>query len=159
MEYRKKSRFPELTKLLILNMKVTNTIMKIMKYWNSIVLISFSTENAISSSTGMLICSFYAEQYGNFEKQKLKVVYFQNSVTLCAYPFILNAQAKTTMLQTDAELQMQVTDSTKLSFCFCCLLVTVPRCDSAWWLTDTFYCFLSLRWPWAVPTCTTCSCC
>ncbi|KAM4603974.1 putative E3 ubiquitin-protein ligase HERC3 isoform 6-T7 [Polymixia lowei] len=32
----------------------------------------------------------------------------QNSVTLCAYPFILNAQAKTTMLQTDAELQMQM---------------------------------------------------
>lgn len=30
------------------------------------------------------------------------------SVNLCAYPFILNAQAKTTMLQTDAELQMQV---------------------------------------------------
>uniref|UniRef100_A0A8C2JD51 HECT and RLD domain containing E3 ubiquitin protein ligase 3 n=1 Tax=Cyprinus carpio TaxID=7962 RepID=A0A8C2JD51_CYPCA len=30
------------------------------------------------------------------------------SVTLCAYPFILNAQAKTTVLQTDAELQMQV---------------------------------------------------
>uniref|UniRef100_A0A673YZH7 HECT and RLD domain containing E3 ubiquitin protein ligase 3 n=1 Tax=Salmo trutta TaxID=8032 RepID=A0A673YZH7_SALTR len=31
-----------------------------------------------------------------------------SSVTLCAYPFILNAQAKTTMLQTDAELQMQM---------------------------------------------------
>uniref|UniRef100_A0A8C5AGW3 HECT and RLD domain containing E3 ubiquitin protein ligase 3 n=1 Tax=Gadus morhua TaxID=8049 RepID=A0A8C5AGW3_GADMO len=30
------------------------------------------------------------------------------AVTLCAYPFILNAQAKTTMLQTDAELQMQM---------------------------------------------------
>uniref|UniRef100_A0A8C1B758 HECT and RLD domain containing E3 ubiquitin protein ligase 3 n=1 Tax=Cyprinus carpio carpio TaxID=630221 RepID=A0A8C1B758_CYPCA len=30
------------------------------------------------------------------------------SVTLCAYPFILNAQAKTTVLQTDAELQMQM---------------------------------------------------
>lgn len=30
------------------------------------------------------------------------------SVNLCAFPFILNAQAKTTMLQTDAELQMQV---------------------------------------------------
>lgn len=30
------------------------------------------------------------------------------SVNLCAYPFILNAQAKTTMLQTDAELQMQM---------------------------------------------------
>uniref|UniRef100_A0A8C4GXH6 HECT and RLD domain containing E3 ubiquitin protein ligase 3 n=1 Tax=Dicentrarchus labrax TaxID=13489 RepID=A0A8C4GXH6_DICLA len=29
-------------------------------------------------------------------------------MNLCAYPFILNAQAKTTMLQTDAELQMQV---------------------------------------------------
>uniref|UniRef100_A0A3B4CZS8 HECT domain-containing protein n=1 Tax=Pygocentrus nattereri TaxID=42514 RepID=A0A3B4CZS8_PYGNA len=34
--------------------------------------------------------------------------HFQSSVTLCAYPFILNAQAKTTMLQTDAELQMQM---------------------------------------------------
>lgn len=33
------------------------------------------------------------------------------SVNLCAYPFILNAQAKTTMLQTDAELQMQVPDT------------------------------------------------
>ncbi|XP_061102038.1 probable E3 ubiquitin-protein ligase HERC3 isoform X1 [Conger conger] len=32
----------------------------------------------------------------------------QSSVTLCAFPFILNAQAKTTMLQTDAELQMQM---------------------------------------------------
>lgn len=32
------------------------------------------------------------------------------SVNLCAFPFILNAQAKTTMLQTDAELQMQVRD-------------------------------------------------
>ncbi|KAJ8388267.1 hypothetical protein AAFF_G00135280 [Aldrovandia affinis] len=32
----------------------------------------------------------------------------QSSVMLCAYPFILNAQAKTTMLQTDAELQMQM---------------------------------------------------
>uniref|UniRef100_A0A3Q1GUS9 HECT and RLD domain containing E3 ubiquitin protein ligase 3 n=1 Tax=Acanthochromis polyacanthus TaxID=80966 RepID=A0A3Q1GUS9_9TELE len=30
------------------------------------------------------------------------------TVNLCAYPFILNAQAKTTMLQTDAELQMQM---------------------------------------------------
>ncbi|TMS22954.1 putative E3 ubiquitin-protein ligase HERC3 [Larimichthys crocea] len=30
------------------------------------------------------------------------------AVNLCAYPFILNAQAKTTMLQTDAELQMQM---------------------------------------------------
>uniref|UniRef100_A0A6Q2XRN0 HECT domain-containing protein n=1 Tax=Esox lucius TaxID=8010 RepID=A0A6Q2XRN0_ESOLU len=33
---------------------------------------------------------------------------FPFSVTLCAYPFILNARAKTTMLQTDAELQMQM---------------------------------------------------
>ncbi|XP_035762154.1 probable E3 ubiquitin-protein ligase HERC3 isoform X2 [Neolamprologus brichardi] len=30
------------------------------------------------------------------------------AVNLCAYPFILNAKAKTTMLQTDAELQMQM---------------------------------------------------
>ncbi|KAM8940138.1 putative E3 ubiquitin-protein ligase HERC3 [Pelodytes ibericus] len=32
----------------------------------------------------------------------------QDSVTLCAYPFVFDAQAKTKMLQTDAELQMQV---------------------------------------------------
>ncbi|XP_068614172.1 probable E3 ubiquitin-protein ligase HERC3 [Brachionichthys hirsutus] len=30
------------------------------------------------------------------------------SINLCAYPFILNARAKTTMLQTDAEMQMQM---------------------------------------------------
>ncbi|XP_062378987.1 probable E3 ubiquitin-protein ligase HERC3 isoform X1 [Sardina pilchardus] len=39
---------------------------------------------------------------------KMRTPAVQNSVTLCAYPFILNAQAKTTMLQTDAELQMQM---------------------------------------------------
>uniref|UniRef100_A0A8C5BRH2 HECT and RLD domain containing E3 ubiquitin protein ligase 3 n=1 Tax=Gadus morhua TaxID=8049 RepID=A0A8C5BRH2_GADMO len=38
----------------------------------------------------------------------LERVSWKSSVTLCAYPFILNAQAKTTMLQTDAELQMQM---------------------------------------------------
>ncbi|XP_053559395.1 probable E3 ubiquitin-protein ligase HERC3 [Bombina bombina] len=32
----------------------------------------------------------------------------QDSVTLCSYPFVFDAQAKTKMLQTDAELQMQV---------------------------------------------------
>uniref|UniRef100_A0A668A2U3 HECT and RLD domain containing E3 ubiquitin protein ligase 3 n=1 Tax=Myripristis murdjan TaxID=586833 RepID=A0A668A2U3_9TELE len=36
------------------------------------------------------------------------ILFALSSVTLCAYPFILNAQAKTTMLQTDAELQMQM---------------------------------------------------
>lgn len=35
-------------------------------------------------------------------------VFFQDTVTLCAYPFVFDAQAKTKMLQTDAELQMQV---------------------------------------------------
>ncbi|XP_036373044.1 probable E3 ubiquitin-protein ligase HERC3 isoform X1 [Megalops cyprinoides] len=39
---------------------------------------------------------------------KMRSPALQSSVTLCAYPFILNAQAKTTMLQTDAELQMQM---------------------------------------------------
>uniref|UniRef100_A0A667ZSS8 HECT and RLD domain containing E3 ubiquitin protein ligase 3 n=1 Tax=Myripristis murdjan TaxID=586833 RepID=A0A667ZSS8_9TELE len=39
---------------------------------------------------------------------KMRPPHTQSSVTLCAYPFILNAQAKTTMLQTDAELQMQM---------------------------------------------------
>ncbi|XP_063314711.1 probable E3 ubiquitin-protein ligase HERC3 isoform X1 [Pelobates fuscus] len=32
----------------------------------------------------------------------------QDSVTLCSYPFVFDAPAKTKMLQTDAELQMQV---------------------------------------------------
>lgn len=34
--------------------------------------------------------------------------FLQDAVTLCSYPFIFDAQAKTKMLQTDAELQMQV---------------------------------------------------
>lgn len=29
-------------------------------------------------------------------------------VTICTYPFVFDAQAKTTLLQTDAVLQMQV---------------------------------------------------
>lgn len=41
-------------------------------------------------------------------RQRLSVQTDFPSVNLCAYPFLLNAQAKTTMLQTDAELQMQV---------------------------------------------------
>uniref|UniRef100_A0AAY4AK92 HECT domain-containing protein n=1 Tax=Denticeps clupeoides TaxID=299321 RepID=A0AAY4AK92_9TELE len=41
-------------------------------------------------------------------KAEISVFNLPSSVTLCAYPFILNAQAKTTMLQTDAELQMQM---------------------------------------------------
>lgn len=32
-------------------------------------------------------------------------------VTLCRYPFVFDAQAKTTLLQTDAVIQMQVTDA------------------------------------------------
>uniref|UniRef100_A0A670K4Q7 HECT and RLD domain containing E3 ubiquitin protein ligase 3 n=1 Tax=Podarcis muralis TaxID=64176 RepID=A0A670K4Q7_PODMU len=36
------------------------------------------------------------------------VMQLVDAVTLCSYPFIFDAQAKTKMLQTDAELQMQV---------------------------------------------------
>ncbi|MXQ81664.1 hypothetical protein E5288_WYG011968 [Bos mutus] len=36
------------------------------------------------------------------------MVRIHDAVTLCSYPFIFDAQAKTKMLQTDAELQMQV---------------------------------------------------
>lgn len=39
---------------------------------------------------------------------KVRPAHMQDSVTLCSYPFIFDAQAKTKMLQTDAELQMQV---------------------------------------------------
>lgn len=31
-----------------------------------------------------------------------------SQVTLCKYPFVFDAQAKTTLLQTDAVIQMQV---------------------------------------------------
>ena len=31
-----------------------------------------------------------------------------SAVTLCRYPFVFDAQAKTTLLQTDAVIQMQV---------------------------------------------------
>uniref|UniRef100_A0A8C5KTS3 Hect domain and RLD 3 n=1 Tax=Jaculus jaculus TaxID=51337 RepID=A0A8C5KTS3_JACJA len=39
---------------------------------------------------------------------KARASIIQDAVTLCSYPFIFDAQAKTKMLQTDAELQMQV---------------------------------------------------
>ncbi|XP_056423740.1 probable E3 ubiquitin-protein ligase HERC3 isoform X3 [Hyla sarda] len=39
---------------------------------------------------------------------KVRPSIMQDSVTLCSYPFVFDAQAKTRMLQTDAELQMQV---------------------------------------------------
>ncbi|XP_026548547.1 probable E3 ubiquitin-protein ligase HERC3, partial [Notechis scutatus] len=39
---------------------------------------------------------------------KVRQSIMQDSVTLCSYPFIFDAQAKTKMLQTDAKLQMQV---------------------------------------------------
>ncbi|KAM5191529.1 putative E3 ubiquitin-protein ligase HERC3 [Mantella aurantiaca] len=38
---------------------------------------------------------------------KMRASIMQDSVTLCSYPFVFDAQAKTKMLQTDAELQMQ----------------------------------------------------
>uniref|UniRef100_A0ABI7Z759 HECT domain-containing protein n=1 Tax=Felis catus TaxID=9685 RepID=A0ABI7Z759_FELCA len=40
--------------------------------------------------------------------KKARPSIIQDTVTLCSYPFIFDAQAKTKMLQTDAELQMQV---------------------------------------------------
>uniref|UniRef100_A0A8C5CS70 HECT and RLD domain containing E3 ubiquitin protein ligase 4 n=1 Tax=Gadus morhua TaxID=8049 RepID=A0A8C5CS70_GADMO len=40
----------------------------------------------------------------------------QGSVTLCRYPFVFDAQAKTTLLQTDAVIQMQVTHPTCLVY-------------------------------------------
>lgn len=49
----------------------------------------------------------------------------QDAVTLCSYPFIFDAQAKTKMLQTDAELQMQViilSSSFPALLLFSCLL-------------------------------------
>ncbi|XP_043826949.1 probable E3 ubiquitin-protein ligase HERC3 isoform X1 [Dromiciops gliroides] len=39
---------------------------------------------------------------------KVRPSIMQDAVTLCSYPFVFDAQAKTKMLQTDAELQMQV---------------------------------------------------
>lgn len=41
-------------------------------------------------------------------RDKFTCFFLQDAVTLCSYPFIFDAQAKTKMLQTDAELQMQV---------------------------------------------------
>ncbi|XP_042617089.1 probable E3 ubiquitin-protein ligase HERC3 [Cyprinus carpio] len=51
---------------------------------------------------------FYIPDISRFVGMKMRYPPVQGSVTLCAYPFILNAQAKTTVLQTDAELQMQM---------------------------------------------------
>ncbi|KAJ8781757.1 hypothetical protein J1605_010741 [Eschrichtius robustus] len=54
--------------------------------------------------------SHTARYVGSFLPFGKSAVFYQRSdaVTLCSYPFIFDAQAKTKMLQTDAELQMQV---------------------------------------------------
>lgn len=39
-------------------------------------------------------------------------------VTLCKYPFVFDAQAKTTLLQTDAVIQMQVLLTTAFNDAF-----------------------------------------
>ncbi|ELK13688.1 Putative E3 ubiquitin-protein ligase HERC3 [Pteropus alecto] len=48
--------------------------------------------------------SYFASSFSDGKELDLPM----DSVTLCSYPFIFDAQAKTKMLQTDAELQMQV---------------------------------------------------
>ncbi|KAJ8000715.1 hypothetical protein DPEC_G00183230 [Dallia pectoralis] len=50
----------------------------------------------------------YLKWFLSKAEMKVRAQSVQSSVMLCAYPFILNARAKTTMLQTDAELQMQM---------------------------------------------------
>uniref|UniRef100_A0A8C5B9B2 HECT and RLD domain containing E3 ubiquitin protein ligase 3 n=1 Tax=Gadus morhua TaxID=8049 RepID=A0A8C5B9B2_GADMO len=55
-----------------------------------------------------LLIPVFHESYISATLKLLDKLHKVSSVTLCAYPFILNAQAKTTMLQTDAELQMQM---------------------------------------------------
>uniref|UniRef100_A0A0K8RUC2 Putative E3 ubiquitin-protein ligase HERC3 n=1 Tax=Crotalus horridus TaxID=35024 RepID=A0A0K8RUC2_CROHD len=50
----------------------------------------------------------YLMWFLNQAKVKARPSLMQDSVTLCSYPFIFDAQAKTKMLQTDAKLQMQV---------------------------------------------------
>ncbi|KAK9398704.1 putative E3 ubiquitin-protein ligase HERC3 [Crotalus adamanteus] len=49
----------------------------------------------------------YLMWFLNQAKVKARPSIMQDSVTLCSYPFIFDAQAKTKMLQTDAKLQMQ----------------------------------------------------
>uniref|UniRef100_A0A673X9Y2 HECT and RLD domain containing E3 ubiquitin protein ligase 3 n=1 Tax=Salmo trutta TaxID=8032 RepID=A0A673X9Y2_SALTR len=71
------------------------------------LLVPVFLENYTSATLKLL------EKLHKVTKTSLQTITFlfsslQSSVTLCAYPFILNAQAKTTMLQTDAELQMQM---------------------------------------------------
>lgn len=69
----------------------------------------------------------------------------QDAVTLCSYPFIFDAQAKTKMLQTDAELQMQViilSSSFPALLLFSFALVPARKGVHWEWLCTSFYCFL-----------------
>lgn len=50
----------------------------------------------------------YLKWFLNQAGLKMRASIMPDSVTLCSYPFVFDAQAKTKMLQTDAELQMQV---------------------------------------------------
>lgn len=61
----------------------------------------------------------YKKIYHKSVCTNMLIFYFQLAdipVTICTYPFVFDAQAKTTLLQTDAVLQMQVKYSLILYF-------------------------------------------
>uniref|UniRef100_A0AAZ3NU25 HECT domain-containing protein n=1 Tax=Oncorhynchus tshawytscha TaxID=74940 RepID=A0AAZ3NU25_ONCTS len=61
-----------------------------------------------TSATLKLLEKLHKVTFPANDHGETSVAHSLHKMTLCAYPFILNAQAKTTMLQTDAELQMQM---------------------------------------------------
>lgn len=80
------------------------------------------------------------------ERNKSCLPFLQDAVTLCSYPFIFDAQAKTKMLQTDAELQMQViflSLSFPATFLFLCLLQGCLHGKGVNWelVRAALYCF------------------
>uniref|UniRef100_A0A8C7KTB2 HECT and RLD domain containing E3 ubiquitin protein ligase 3 n=1 Tax=Oncorhynchus kisutch TaxID=8019 RepID=A0A8C7KTB2_ONCKI len=61
-----------------------------------------------TSATLKLLEKLHKVTFPANDHRETSLAHSLHKMTLCAYPFILNAQAKTTMLQTDAELQMQM---------------------------------------------------
>lgn len=80
------------------------------------------------------------------DRNKSCLLFLQDAVTLCSYPFIFDAQAKTKMLQTDAELQMQViilSPNFPDTLLFLCLLQWCLHGKGVNWelVGATHYCF------------------
>lgn len=105
-----------------------NTVCREKDFHFSLLFFFFFTESETIYHAGkkiVFVTPIWKSVYRSCKWVQICLSVLQDAVTLCSYPFIFDAQAKTKMLQTDAELQMQViilSSSFPALLLFSCLL-------------------------------------